>query len=439
MTALESIAARICARGTVTPPLKSLLARHVADTAAAWVAGAHSSEGALLARFVTPQPGRHGVLERVLLHCSFARLSELDDIHLASATTPGALVIPSALTLAADLGAPAVALGESVLAGYEAMVRLGEALNGPAVLYRGIWPTYFIAPFGVAAVAARLLELDAAQTAHALGLALVSASPGVGHQGGARMARWLSIGNAARTGAVAAHAARAGFTADPGLLESEFFASVYSISPRLESLVPHGPRFALEGVSFKPWCAARQTMAASQAVKELVREGLDPADIETIAVGVPPPTLRMVNHGVIPADRASFLTSLPYQVALGVLEPQQQLCISPQGEMPEAVRALMSRVSVQPDAALLEHYPLAWPARVAVRCKAGALQRLQIHVPGDPQRPLDEAELRAKLAGVLEPVIGTARSAELIQSALGVLESDGAAAALVRRIEAAAA
>ena len=39
------------------------------------------------------------------------------------------------------------------------MIRLGVAIDGPSVLYRGIWPTYFAAPFGVAAVAARLMRL----------------------------------------------------------------------------------------------------------------------------------------------------------------------------------------------------------------------------------------------------------------------------------------
>ena len=56
-----------------------------------------------------------------------------------------------------------------------AMTRLGRVISGPDVLYRGIWPTYFSAPFGIAAVAARLLQLDANQTAHALALALTLA------------------------------------------------------------------------------------------------------------------------------------------------------------------------------------------------------------------------------------------------------------------------
>jgi hypothetical protein len=56
-----------------------------------------------------------------------------------------------------------------------AMTRLGRVISGPDVLYRGIWPTYFSAPFGIAAVAARLRQLDANQTAHALALALTLA------------------------------------------------------------------------------------------------------------------------------------------------------------------------------------------------------------------------------------------------------------------------
>ena len=64
--------------------------------------------------------------------------------------TPGAIVVPSALTIAASL--PDVTtddLAAAIVAGYEAMIRLGAAIDGPSVLYRGIWPTYFAAPFGV--------------------------------------------------------------------------------------------------------------------------------------------------------------------------------------------------------------------------------------------------------------------------------------------------
>src|SRR5437588_625310 len=101
----------------------------------------------------------------------------------------------------------------------EAMTRLGRAVDGPAILYRGIWPTYFAAPFGMAAVAARLLDLDEEASAHALALALTLAAPTVGHHNAATTARWFAVGNAARNGLNAALAAQQGFTSDRKLLE----------------------------------------------------------------------------------------------------------------------------------------------------------------------------------------------------------------------------
>ena len=166
---------------------------------------------------------------------------------------------------------------DAILAGYEAMIRLNLALDGPSILYRGIWPTYFAAPFGIAAVAARLFGLDAVQTAHALALALNYAAPGVGHHNAPTTARWAAAGHAARNGVLAAQAAQAGFTADVMLLDSAFFPSVYGMTPNLAAFIDGlGERDMLAEVSFKPWCAARQTMAGTQAIKEIIADRRQP-------------------------------------------------------------------------------------------------------------------------------------------------------------------
>ena len=96
-----------------------------------------------------------------MINCALVRMSEIDDIHLASMITPGAIVVPAALSIAAALPQTrrATTLGEAIVAGYEAMVRLGEAIDGPTILYRGIWPSYFAAAFGVAAAASRAARL----------------------------------------------------------------------------------------------------------------------------------------------------------------------------------------------------------------------------------------------------------------------------------------
>src|SRR5439155_14687040 len=142
----------------------------------------------------------------------------------------------------------------AIVAGYEAMIRFGAAIDGPTVLYRGIWPSYFAAPLGVAAVAARLMRLDAARTAHALATALIMLTPGTGHHAAPTTARWLAVGHSAARGLAAALAAHAGFTSDLELADGDFLKNVYGLAPKLAVLGGGLGELALHQVSFKPWC-----------------------------------------------------------------------------------------------------------------------------------------------------------------------------------------
>src|SRR3982074_3626026 len=102
------------------------------------------------------------------------RLSEVDDIHLPSCTTPSAAAVAVALSLAAHLErCDPVLVASAIWAGTEVMTRMGQAVRGPEILYRGVWPSCFAAPLSAAATAARMRDLDARQTADALSLALM--------------------------------------------------------------------------------------------------------------------------------------------------------------------------------------------------------------------------------------------------------------------------
>lgn len=388
MTALDTMAALVAdgIRGRVPTATRAVARLHVIDTVGAWIGGAHTAEGRALIAF-------RGQAADLATACAVARSSEIDNIHLASTTTPGAIVIPAALVIAAMRGqADTEAVCEAIVGGTEAMVRLGAAIGGPAILYRGIWPTYFAAPFGVAAVAARLWELDPRQTANALALALALASAGVGRHNAVTTARWFAIGNATRNGLAAAQAARQGFTSDLGLLDGGFLEGAYGITADIDAFTRDlGERLALDDTSFKPWCAARQTMAATQALREVMTDGVAAESIASIAVHVPPPTLKMIDHGVTPGDRASHLTSAQYHLALAARDPDalHDVGHSPAALSPD-VRDFMDRISVEADTALLAHYPKAWPARITVRTSHGAREKTVVHVPGDPQRPFDE-------------------------------------------------
>jgi 2-methylcitrate dehydratase PrpD len=434
VTILEQLGAHVAGgRKDLSGPVRQTLRLHLVDTVGAWIAGSATPEGRALLEF-SWQAGA-GMPDRVATNCAVARLSEIDDIHLASGMTPGAIVVPAALTIAALLGWRGAALAQAIAVGYDVMVRLGAALGGPSILYRGIWPTYFAAPFGVAAVASRLLDLTEKQAAHALGISLTLASPAVGHPSGATMSRWLAIGSAARNGVVAALSAQAGFTADLRLFEGEFFSGAYNLSPDAAALVEALEERSVVGeVSFKPWCAARQTMAATQALKEIIESGVSPSEMTELVVGVPPPTLRMIDHGVVPRDRASHLTSVAYQMALAALTPDAALNVKQAPDaVSEEIRNFMSRVTVKADEDLLGHYPRSWPARLVVSAQSGKREKLVLDVPGDPGRPFGELQVSEKFRRLAAPVSGERTAGALLSHSLAVLE--GSPKALLAEIE----
>ncbi len=424
MTVLEQLGAHV-ARGGAAPP-REALRLHVADTVGAWIAGSATPEGRALLKFGANQ---ESVSDRVATHCALARLSEIDDIHLASGITPGALVVPAALTIAASLDREGAALGEAIAVGYDAMVRLGAALGGPSILTRGIWPTYLAAPFGVAAVASCLLGLTEEQAGNALAIALILASPGAGRPGGATTSRWLAIGNAARNGVTAALSAQSGLTGDLRIFEGEFFSSIYGLSPNPAPLLDDRP--VLGDVSFKPWCAAKQTMAATQALREIIEEGVPPSTMSNLVVGVPPPYLKMVDHGVVAGERASYLTSVSYQMALVALHPDSTIDVRQTPEsVPAEIRDFMAKVSVRADEDLLRHYPKSWPAHVVVTTAGARREKLVLHVPGDPERPFDESQVAAKFWRLVAPLVGDRASEELLRLSYAALDGGGAKALL---------
>jgi 2-methylcitrate dehydratase PrpD len=324
----------------------------------------------------------------------------------------------------------------AILAGTEAMTRLGRAVDGPAVLYRGIWPTYFAAPFGIAAVAARLLGLDEHATANALALALTLAAPGVGHHNAATTSRWLAVGHAARNGLAAALAAQQGFTSDRSLVDGGFLSGVYGMTPDIAALGDGlGERVALTEVSFKPWCAARQTMAATQALKEIVEAGVPPAAMDEIRVSVLPPHRKMIDHGVVAGDRASHLTSVPYCMAVAALAPDLAFELGPPApEPPPAVRGLMAKIEVEADERLLADYPRSWPARVRVAAGSARHEQTVTHVPGDPARAFDRARVHEKFLRFVRPALG-AEAAERMLARCHAAPSTGEFTPLVQEIE----
>jgi 2-methylcitrate dehydratase PrpD len=444
MTVLERMGEWLVAMSERPLPnaLRERLSIHLLDAVGAWIAGRATEEGALLAGLQSsagksiPLLGGEP-LDRIVLGTATTRLTEIDDIHMPSCTTPSSVVVPTALTVAAQLQSSPQTFAHALRAGYEAITRLGVAVGGPDIIHRGIWPTYLTAPVGASTVTARLLGLDATKTADALGIALTLTSGAPGVPSG-RSPRWLLLGLAARAGCAAALAAAEGYAGDRTLLDLDWVARTYGIGCDTGSLTDATrANEAVDALSLKPYCAAKQSIAAIDAFLDLLGQGISPDDIARLRVAVPPAYAAMIGHRHADAGRIPRITSAAYNLSLVAYRPGELVDTErPNRTTDPQISALMGRVEVVADEALAHYYPERWPARVEAVLKNGrAVSTLVLDARGDPARALDVAAVREKFHRLVDRVMDKTAADEIAEACLAATEQGDALAALCARMD----
>jgi 2-methylcitrate dehydratase PrpD len=172
--------------------------------------------------------GRSSAAGAALANGVASHILELDDVHKGSTLHPAAPVIPAALAVAERERASGQQFLRAVALGYDAALRVGEAVN--PTHYRYWHPTGTAATFGSAVAAGSLLSLDAREMLDALGTAGTQAAGLWEFNADGAMSKHLHPGKAAMNGVLAADLARAGFTGATRILEGErgFFAATSS-------------------------------------------------------------------------------------------------------------------------------------------------------------------------------------------------------------------
>ena len=434
MTPFEILAAGVVEFGLsdLTAAQIDRLELHVADTLGALELGARTDAGLAMARLAAPAPrGRctapgDGAMaapgQAITAACAVARCSEADDIHLGSCTTPGACVVPTALALASAgrLDTPRGFL-EAVAVGYELMVRVGLAIDGPRILLHGVWPSLFAAPMGAAAVEARARGLDRGRVAGALATALLASNGGAPGPGRATTSRWLLFGEAARRGALAAEWASAGLLGDPDVLARRHSVAGVAVDSSILA-EPFQVGRELDRVGFKPYPIARQALAAVEACRELAEaHGVDAGRVDEVIVRLPAAQRAIVDRIERPEGRLGSLVSVQYRVAVA-LEAPARLRDPSRGQvfMTPTIERLMPRVRVVEAPELEHHYPDAWPARVTVRVDGRTLEREVLHPDGDPESGFGWADVEQKMRVATDQRRGPAVSERIVAAVRGL-------------------
>jgi len=336
---------------------------------------------------------------RALLMGALTHITETDDLHRASVSHPGCVVVPAALALGEQTGASGERMLIAVLQGFEAMCRIGAAV-GPAH-YRVWHNTATCGPFGSAMAAAALLGLDDEQAMYALGNAGTQSSGLWQFIEDGSMSKHLHAGRASESGWLAAELAARGFSGPAEILEGRkgFFAAACP-DPRPDNVLARpDDAWQLRQTSIKPWPSCRHTHPSVDCALEIASL-LGGAQAREVEIRTYQAALDVCD---CPRPQTEYQAkfSLQHTAAIALLDGRVWLDSFDQAARRRAEN-LSSRVQVTAAEPYVSNYPVAWGAELNVVGESG--DRFKVSrkdCRGDPELALEDDEMRAKAIGLL--------------------------------------
>jgi 2-methylcitrate dehydratase PrpD len=369
------------------------------------------------------------VLSAALVNGAIGHALDYDDVNLAMPGHPSVAILPGLLALAEQRRSSGRDVIAAFVAGYETCCRVGMAMR-PGHYGRGFHATGTVGAFGAAAACARLLGLDAAATAQALGIAGTQAA-GLKSQFGT-MCKPFHAGKAAQNGLLAARLAARGFSSRPDLVECEQgFAATHApdFHPEKALAEPPGGFYLLANL-FKYHAACYMTHAPIECGRELRdRQGVMPDEIAAIKLSVHRGSSRICN---IPAPtdglEAKFSLRQTVAMALAGVDTAGLDAYSVATATDPTLIGLRERIEME----FRDDLPEAG-AEIAVSLRDGRVLRAD-HDAGIAMSDIaaQGERLAAKFDALAAPVLGPARARELREAILGLdgLADTGALARL---------
>jgi 2-methylcitrate dehydratase PrpD len=338
-----------------------------------------------------------------------AHAVELDDVTTESSLHPGVAVIPPALALAEEIGAPASALLEAIVAGYEVTMRVGNALNPASAYARGFHPTGVAGVFGATMAAGRLLDLTPTHLTTALGIAGSMASGSLEYLSDGAWTKRLNAGWAGHAGISAACLAQAGFSGPASIFEGRLgVLRAYTDAPEPERLLDRlGAPLQVMHVSIKPYACCRYNHGLIDCILRLKREHDVPPDaVERIRLGVLSGGALLVADPIerkrTPTSVVDAQFSAPYAAAVALVLGSGALdAFAPEHLRHPLVRDLMARTDCYRDPSLDRDYPRRWPAAAEIRLRDGRVLATRVEfASGEPENPVPRSALVDKFVSL---------------------------------------
>ena len=276
------------------------------------------------------------VSQAALINGTAGHALDYDDVHPVVGGHPTVPVAPVALAFAERDSRSGADLLTALIAGVETEARIGSLIGDGR--NNGWHQTSTVGVFGAAAAGARLLDLDAEQTASAFGIAGTQAAGVMASFG--TMCKPLHAGMAAEAGLRSAEWASRSFTGAIDIIEHERgFAATHGVTfNSVVALDGIGEKFFTEDILFKFHAACYGTHSAIECAG-LIRQdpSFDLEKIEKVEIRVHP---RIINMCDIPAPRTGLEVkfSLRMTTALGLF-----------GESTSNLASYSEQIATQPE------------------------------------------------------------------------------------------
>lgn len=368
-------AARYCVLDTIGAALGAARTEEIASIATEfdrWI-----GIGTPHAASMWAQGRKRNVFATTLVNGMLAHTLELDDVHPESKSHIGAVVVPTAWTLADALCLSGGAFLEAVVVGYETMGRIGMAMDVASNRKRGWHTTGIIGTFGAAAAAAHLLGLDEESTLSALGMAGTQSSGLWAFLAEGATCKKLHPARAAVNGLSAALLAKAGMTGPAHILDAVdggLYAAVSDSFDMAKVCANLGTTFEILHIDKKPYPCCRSTHHAIDAALVLREdERLQLANVESIIVKTYDVAVLQCGSAEYPRNPVEAKFSIAYTCAAALVRGKVTL-----SEFDEAclgdteIRRLAGLVKVEGDARFTSRYPKQWGCEMVITLKGGA-------------------------------------------------------------------
>lgn len=367
-----------------------------------------------------------------MINATYAHSVELDDGHKNAGCHAGAVVVPTALTMAQAMGKSGRELIAAVAIGYEVTYRIASHVN-PAQINKGFHPSSNCGAYGAAAVAGKLMGLNEEQLANALGQAGMLASGTMEATKSGQRAKCVQVGNAAYNGILAACLAQTGMEGCLTALEGPNGLFVtQSENVDVEDVCRDlGKVYTIGDTYNKMYPSCRHAQPGIEAALDLgVEHRIDPADVAAVHIGTHKVAYELTGIIKEPKNSGEAKFSLAYGSAValrrhrfGVADLMERSYTDP-----ETLR-LADKVTCEIDPDVQAVFPKKRGAKVRIELKDGTVYEKELYdLKGSPGNPVSIGELERKFmssAGAAMPEIRAQQLLELLRDVEALDSVDG--------------